>query len=127
MCEYLAPGWNGTTLKGIAHREPDLRPSWLWKGLNMDELIAQFEKNATEVVRVSLTEYRKRKLVDVRVYYSDDEGQYRPTKKGVSLSLEVYPDFKRALEALEKILLERDLISPEELADIPAVEVDEGR
>ena len=66
----------------------------------MDELIAQFEKNATEVVRVSLTEYRKRKLVDVRVYYSDDEGQYRPT--GVSLSLEVYPDFKRALAALEK-------------------------
>jgi len=92
----------------------------------MDELIAQFEKNATEVVRVSLTEYRGRKLVDVRVYYSDDEGQYRPTKKGVSLSVEVYPDFKRALLELEKILLERDLINPEDLADVPAVEVDEG-
>ena len=92
----------------------------------MDELIAQFEKNATEVVRVSLTEYRGRKLVDVRVYYSDDEGQYRPTKKGVSLSVEVYPDFKRALLELEKILLERDLISPEDLTDMPAVEVDEG-
>ena len=92
----------------------------------MDELIAQFEKNATEVVRVSLTEYRGRKLLDVRVYYSDDEGQYRPTKKGVSLSVDVYPDFKRALLELEKILLERDLISPEDLADVPAVEVDEG-
>jgi hypothetical protein len=92
----------------------------------MDELIAQFEKNATEVVRVSLTEYRGRKLVDVRVYYSDDEGQYRPTKKGVSLSVEVYPDFKRALLELEKILLERDLINPEDLVDVPAVEVDEG-
>jgi hypothetical protein len=92
----------------------------------VDELIAQFEKNATEVVRVSLTEYRGRKLVDVRVYYSDDEGQYRPTKKGVSLSVDVYPDFKRALLELEKILLERDLISPEDLVDVPAVEVDEG-
>ena len=92
----------------------------------MDELIAQFEKNATEVVRVSLTEYRGRKLVDVRVYYSDDEGQYYPTKKGVSLSVDVYPDFKRALLELEKILLERDLINPEDLADVPAVEVDEG-
>jgi Transcriptional Coactivator p15 (PC4) len=91
----------------------------------MDELIAQFEKNATEVVRVSLTEYRGHKLVDVRVYYSDDEGQYRPTKKGVSLSVDVYPDFRRALVELEKILLERDLISPEDLADVPAVEVDE--
>jgi hypothetical protein len=100
----------------------------------MDELIAQFEKNATEVVRVSITEYRKRQFIDVRIYYSDDEGQYRPTKKGVSLSPEVYPDFKRALAALEKILLERDLLTPEDLADIsedltdiPAVEVDEGR
>jgi hypothetical protein len=92
----------------------------------MDELIAQFEKNATEVVRVSLTEYRGRKLVDVRVHYTDDEGQYRPTKKGVSLSLDIYPDFKRALTALEKILLERELLSSEDLADMPAVEVDEG-
>jgi len=93
----------------------------------MDELIEQFEKNATEVVRVSLTEYRGRKLVDVRVYYSDSEGQYRPTKKGVSLSVDVYPDFKRAMLALEKILLERDLLSPEDLADVAAVDVDEGK
>ena len=93
----------------------------------MDELIEQFEKNATEVVRVSLTEYRGRKLVDVRVYYSDSEGQYRPTKKGVALSVDVYPDFKRALLALEKILLERDLLSPEDLADVAAVDMDEGK
>ncbi len=92
----------------------------------MDELIEQFEKNATEVVRVSLTEYRGRKLVDVRVYYSDNEGQYRPTKKGVSLSVDVYPDFKRAMLALEKILLERDLLSPEDLADVSAVDAEEG-
>jgi hypothetical protein len=93
----------------------------------MDELIAQFEKNATEVVRVSLTEYRGRKLVDVRVHYTDDEGQYRPTKKGVSLSVDVYPDFKRAMLELEKILLDRDLISPEDLANVSAVEVDEAK
>ena len=92
----------------------------------MDELIEQFEKNATEVVRVSLTEYRGRKLVDVRVYYSDSEGQYRPTKKGVSLSVDVYPDFKRAMLALEKVLLERDLLSPEDLADVSAVDAEEG-
>ena len=89
----------------------------------MDELIAQFEKNATEVVRVSLTEYRGRQLVDVRVYYCDDAGQYRPTKKGVSLNVEVYPELKSALLALEKLLLERDLLSPEDLAEVSAVEV----
>jgi hypothetical protein len=36
----------------------------------MDEVIAQFEKNATELVRVSLSEYHGHKLFDIRVYYA---------------------------------------------------------
>ncbi len=91
----------------------------------MDEVITQFEKNATEVVRISLTEYRGHKLIDMRVYYSDDAGQYRPTKKGVSLSVSLYADFKQAMQTLEKILLERKLITPEELEDATLVEVDD--
>jgi predicted phosphoadenosine phosphosulfate sulfurtransferase len=91
----------------------------------MDEVIAQFEKNATEVIRVSLAEYRGRKLIDVRVYYSDDEGQYRPTKKGVSLTAERYTDFKRALLTLERVLLERNLITQSDLEDTALAEADE--
>jgi hypothetical protein len=91
----------------------------------MEEVIAQFEKNATEVVRVTLTEYRGHKLFDMRVYYSDDEGQYRPTRKGVSLSVGLYPEFKRALLALEKMLLDNNLVTPEELEDTAAVESDQ--
>lgn len=91
----------------------------------MDEVISQFEKNATEVVRISLTEYRGHKLIDVRVYYSDDEGQYRPTKKGVSLSVGLYPEFKQAIHALEKALLDRKLITQEEIDDASLIEVEE--
>ena len=91
----------------------------------MDEVIAQFEKNATEVVRISLTEFRGHKLIDMRVYYSDDEGQYRPTKKGVSISVDLYTDFKRAIYALEKTLLELKLVTPEELEDASLVEVED--
>jgi predicted phosphoadenosine phosphosulfate sulfurtransferase len=90
----------------------------------MEEVIAQFEKNATEVVRVSLSEYRGHKLFDVRVYYSDDEGQYKPTRKGVSLSVNLYTDFKRAMVALEKMLLDNNLITPEDLEDAAVAEAD---
>jgi hypothetical protein len=90
----------------------------------MDEVIAQFEKNATEVVRVSLTEFRGHKLIDFRVYYSDDEGQYKPTKKGVSLSIGLYSDFKRAILALEKTLLDQNLITQEELEDAELIEME---
>jgi hypothetical protein len=91
----------------------------------MDEVIAQFEKNATEVVRVSLSEYRGHKLFDVRVYYSDDEGQYKPTRKGVSLSVNLYTDFKRAIVALEKMLLDNNLITPADLEDAAVAEADQ--
>ena len=90
----------------------------------MDDVIAQFEKNATEVVRVSLTEFRGHKLLDFRVYYSDDEGQYKPTKKGISLSVGLYTDFKKAVLALEKTLLEQNLITTEELEDAELVEME---
>lgn len=92
----------------------------------MDEVIAQFEKNATEVLRISLTEYRGRQLLDARVYYSDDEGQYRPTKKGVSLAVSLYPEFKQAMLVLEKVLLERKLITQEEIDDACLAEAEEG-
>jgi hypothetical protein len=91
----------------------------------MDEVIAQFEKNATEVVRVSLSEYRGHKLFDVRVYYSDDEGQYKPTRKGVSLSVNLYTDFKRAMVALEKVLLDNNLVTPADLEDAAVAEADQ--
>lgn len=92
----------------------------------MDEVVAQFEKNATEVLRISLTEFRGHQLIDARIYYSDDEGQYRPTKKGVSLAVGLYPELKKAILALEKILLERKLITQEELDDACLVELEEG-
>jgi hypothetical protein len=90
----------------------------------MDEVIAQFEKNATEVVRVTLTEYHGHKLFDIRVYYSDDAGQYRPTRKGVSLAVSMYSEFKRALMGLEKTLLDNHLITQEDVEDAAVAEAD---
>ncbi len=90
----------------------------------MDDVIAQFEKNETEVVRVSLTEFRGHKLIDLRVYYSDDEGQFKPTKKGVSLSVSLYTELKKSIHSLEKTLLDLNLITAEELADVELVEMD---
>ncbi len=90
----------------------------------MDELIAQFEKNATEVVRVSLREFRGRKLVDVRVYYTDDEGEYRPTRKGISLAVDGYLDFRNAVARLDKVLLDCKLITADDIEDALLLESD---
>ena len=90
----------------------------------MDELIAQFEKNATEVVRVSLTEFHGRKLVDLRVYYTDDKGEYRPTRKGISLAVDDYTEFRTAVARLDKTLIDLKLVAADEIEDALVLEDD---
>ena len=80
----------------------------------MEEMISSFEKNALEEVRVSLTEYRGHQLIDLRVYYLSADGEPRPTKKGLALSVGLYPELKESLAKLEQVLKERGLLEGSE-------------
>jgi hypothetical protein len=52
----------------------------------VDDIVADIGKNAIERVRVRLTEYAGHRLVDARVYFEGDNGEWVPTKKGLALS-----------------------------------------
>jgi len=65
------------------------------------ELIRTFEKNSGEEVRVSLTTYKGRQYLDIRAYYQRDDGQRHPTKKGITLSLDLLPELEKALSKLQ--------------------------
>ena len=60
----------------------------------MEKQIAEFEKGE-DIVRVALTEFRKRQYIEIRTYYMADDGEWRPTKKGITLS----PDLMREVHA----------------------------
>jgi hypothetical protein len=47
-------------------------------------LIAKIKKNSTECTWITVTEYKGHKFIDCRVYYEDNQGEVRPTKKGIS-------------------------------------------
>ena len=47
--------------------------------------IGEIGRTETEVVRVSVEEYKGRKYLDVRIYFESDEGEWKPTKKGVTI------------------------------------------
>ena len=77
----------------------------------MKKQIAQFEKGE-DVVRVGLTEFRKRQYIEVRAYYMDDEGEWKPTRKGITLTPDLMKEVHTALgTALEELDNEE---SPEE-------------
>jgi hypothetical protein len=48
-------------------------------------MIGDLERNATEVVRVSAEEFKGRKYIDIRIHFKDSEGEWKPTKKGVTV------------------------------------------
>jgi hypothetical protein len=66
--------------------------------------IGEIERTETEVVRVSTEEYKGRKYVDVRIYFANDEGEWKPTKKGVTIQpekIDLFLDLiKKAKESL---------------------------
>ena len=82
----------------------------------MSEVISQISKNAREVVFLSLSEFKGRRLIDIRVHVpGDQEGDWVPTRKGVSLSVSLYPAFKQGLAQLEQALIQKGLLDPEDL------------
>jgi Transcriptional Coactivator p15 (PC4) len=70
----------------------------------MEALVARIGKNPTEEVRVSLTSYRGHDLVDIRVFFQDEQGEWRPTKRGVSLSVDSFAELRDAVVKAEEML-----------------------
>ena len=64
---------------------------------NNDVLVAQFEKNKKEEVRVSVGTFHGRRIINLRVYFKDDDGTYKPGKQGLAVSVERYKDLAGAI------------------------------
>lgn len=82
----------------------------------MSEVVSTVTKNAREVLFLSLSEFKGHRLIDLRVHVpGDQEGEWVPTRKGVSLAVGLYPAFKQALAQLEQALLKQGLLDQEDL------------
>jgi hypothetical protein len=68
------------------------------------QLIHAFPKNPLEEIRVSLTVFKKKQYIDLRVYFKGDDGEYRPSKKGLTLSLDLLPDLEEAVEKAREMV-----------------------
>ena len=75
--------------------------------METQRLIAEFNKNSLEKVRIVLTEFKGKKLLDIRAYYDaseNEEPDWRPTKKGISISLDLIDELLKGLEKAKKML-----------------------
>ena len=68
-------------------------------------VISEIEKNLKEKIRVSIEEYRGTRFIDCRVYWEDDQGQWKPSKKGIALNGECINEVLNALQKARKELV----------------------
>ncbi|KAF1979829.1 PC4-domain-containing protein [Bimuria novae-zelandiae CBS 107.79] len=58
--------------------------------------------------RVTITEFKGNTLVNIREYWTDDGGQVKPGKKGISLTMEQYNTLLAAVPLIESVLTQRN-------------------
>lgn len=76
----------------------------------MNEIIGEMEKGWNEKVIFSISEFKGKNYANIRIYYEDDEGEWKPTKKGVTVPLDTFNEFKENIEKLESYLKDNNLL-----------------
>jgi hypothetical protein len=81
------------------------------------KVLHEFKRNADDTLRISLSNYKGRTYVDIRIFYQDSNGELAPTKKGVTITPELWDEFRAGVAAAEHALQEKNLWHPGDRPD----------
>jgi hypothetical protein len=73
-------------------------------------IIAEWPRNGSEVIRLTLEKYRRFYRADLRIWFLDDGGVLRRTQRGVPIPLEDLVSIRKGLRKAERIAVENGLI-----------------
>ena len=62
--------------------------------------VAEIQKNSRETYRVTKEIYQGVDLLNVRVWFKAEDGEMRPTRKGIAVKLEQWPELLKAIEGV---------------------------
>lgn len=61
-------------------------------------LVTKFKKNLTEEIRLEILKFKGKKYLNFRIWFKDDDGEYHPSKKGITISTDLVDDLKKAID-----------------------------
>lgn len=71
--------------------------------MEKDQIIHTIQRNPEEEIRIALRDYNDRRYFDLRLWFMPSRGgEYRPTKKGITLPIEYLEEVKTGLEKARK-------------------------
>lgn len=62
-------------------------------------LVRSIERGLGDRIHVRVSQFKGRVYLDVRNFYEDEAGEWKPTRKGVSIPVEFYGELMDALVA----------------------------
>ena len=63
-----------------------------------DELLVKaIEKGLGSRIHIRLSKFRDRDYLDIRNFYETDEGEWKPTRKGIAVPVDLYDDLMAGL------------------------------
>ncbi len=71
-----------------------------------DTIIGEIKKNRGEKIVFSLGEFKGKKRIDIRTYFvgEEDSETWKPTKKGINISIEQWQEFKELIKEVDNSL-----------------------
>ena len=66
-------------------------------------LVAEWPRGKREVLRITLSKYNGRISIDVRVWFRVEGGEFRPSRRGISLRVAEISDVRKGLRKAREI------------------------
>ncbi len=83
-------------------------------------LVKAIDKGLGSRIHVRISRFRDRDYLDIRNFYEADNGEWKPTRKGVAVPVEMYEELMAALGDAGKIITERAANAPKPTEEEPA-------
>jgi hypothetical protein len=82
----------------------------------LNDIVCEIQKNAQEKIIFRVDEYKRHRFIDMRVFVpGPNGGQDIPTKKGLAVSPNLWPEFKKALSQVEEAMIREGWLDQEDL------------
>lgn len=99
--EELVPTPSGVSLAAELTNELVQGAQALKDTLTTESVVAKIKKNSKQEVWIGMSIFKERPLIYIRTYAVwGDDPEFKPTKKGISVSTELYPQL---LEVVQKL------------------------
>jgi hypothetical protein len=79
----------------------------------MSIIIKDIQRNSNEIIRIEVSEFKGRELINVRIWYqaidsASGDVVYKPTQKGVTLNINEFAELKDGIDKLDNYIKDKN-------------------